>query len=118
MDTLYVERWPISFKKVSHQMKFNVYTVWAFIPETNQLKRLSQWVAFPWGGVWEDTPESIKPARMVEGKLHKIAPKHTHILEPVQTTKLLSKDQKESLDFLVKFPERGFHNHKKWLCKN
>ncbi len=118
MDNLYVERWPISFKKISQHMKFNVYTVWAFIPETNQLKRLAQWVAFPWGGVWEDTPESIKPGRMVEGKLHKIAPKHTHILEPAKTTKLLSKDQKESLDFLVKFPERGFHNHKMWLCKN
>ena len=67
MDNLYVERWPISFKKISQDVKFNVSTVWAFTPETNQLKRLAQWVAFPWGGVWEDTPESITPARMVEG---------------------------------------------------
>jgi hypothetical protein len=114
MDDLYVEKWPISFNVSGGQKKFPVLFVWRFNQDTNQITRIAQWPSFPWGGNWEDISKSIKPARMIEGKLHKIAQKHTHVLAPVKTTKILSNEQKEELDFLVKYPERGFHNYRQW----
>jgi len=115
MDNLYVEKWPIAFKTQAGTKKFPVHSVWRFNQDTNQITRIAQWVSFPWGGTWEDLSHSIKPARMVDGKLHKIANKHTHILDPVKSASSLTKEQKVELDFLVRYPERGFHNHKKWL---
>ena len=114
MDKLYVEKWPIAFTIPSGTKKFPVYYIWNFNEDTNQITRLAQWVSFPWGGTWEDISHSVKQARMVDGKLHKIAQKHTHILDPVKSSKILSKEQKEELDFLVKYPERGYHNYMKW----
>jgi hypothetical protein len=114
MDSLYVEKWPIAYKTLTGTSKFPEYSVWKFNQDTNQITRMTRWVSFPWGGTWEDVSQAIKSARMIEGKLHKIAHKHSHILDPVRTSKILSKEQKEELDFLVKFPERGFHNYKKW----
>jgi len=117
MDDLYVEKWPEAFKTAKGTMKFQVQSLWRFDPDTKQITRIARWIWFPWGGTWEDATKSIKPARMVDGKLHKIAQKHSHILQPAKTLKLLTAEQLKELDFLVKYPERGFLNHVKWCAE-
>jgi hypothetical protein len=114
MDELYIEKWSGSFETSAGPKKFPVKSLWKFNRETNQIDRIAQWISFPWGGEWESVSSSIKPARMVDGKLHKIAQKHSHVLESVKASKILTTDQYECLDFLVKFPERGFLNYQKY----
>ena len=113
MDALYIEKWNGKFDTARGKQKYPVFSLWRWHPEKQQINRIAEWVFYPWGGEWEDDGKAWKNAKIIDGRLHKIGLKHAYPLHIAKT--LLCKEQQDALNFLLKYPERGWANYQMFI---
>ena len=115
MDNLYIEKWHGKFDIKSGKTRCLVYSVWQHHSDKKQVKRISQWVFYPWGGHWEDCLPSVKDATKVDDIVYKCGDKHWYPLKAAEG--LLTEEQQEELQFLLAYPERGWANYMKFKAR-